>query len=76
MPRKVTGMDIQQHVIDSVIAGSQKTTFWSAVLSFVAGLSLNDWGVIVGIFGVIVGVAVNVVFKVLHYRLEKQKAGL
>lgn len=73
---KAKRMDIQQHTIDTVTNVSSTGTYLSAGTAAVAGLTLNDWGVIVGICGVVIGLLINIVFKYLSYRLEKRKAGL
>jgi len=36
-------------------------------------LTLNEWALITGIAGTILTIAINIVYKHLHYKLEKAK---
>lgn len=52
-------------------------TYGGSVLAIISGLSLNQWGVvigiIVGVLGMVGNLSVNIYFKLLDYRLKKYR---
>ena len=56
--------EITQHSIDLIGAkAGAAMTYGGSGVAVIAGLSLTEWGVIVGIFTALVGLAVQIYFK-------------
>ncbi len=71
---------MKDHIHENVIiAATNKVTAGGAVTSVVSGLTLNDWGVIIGIaiggVGLVANVALNFWFKHQHLKILRDQLG-
>jgi len=70
------GTTTTQHIAEATIAVSNKVIAGGAGASIVSGLTLNDWGVIIGITIAIVGFVtstiINVWFKRQQLKIMKE----
>jgi hypothetical protein len=53
---------------------SSKATYGGGSVAFVGGLSANELAAVGGLVIGVAGLIINVVFKILHYQLARQRA--
>jgi hypothetical protein len=60
----------------AVVSLANKSTWWGAFASVVGGLSVSDYGVLVGIAIGLAGLAINLIFSVRRDRRERRELAL
>lgn len=66
-----------EQVVHQIMQGSHTATYGGSAVTILSGLTINEWGVIIGatvaVLGLIVGTATNIWFRREQLKIMREK---